>query len=243
MSIPEPAAALRAMATGFRLSRALHAAAVLDLAGHLAAGPRPAAELAQATGTMPGPLQRLMRTLAAAGVFAEVAPGIFGPTALSERLRKDAPSSVRDAVLFATSDLRWRMWGDLMGSLASGTSAPERLLGMTVFEHYASHPEDAVVHVGAMAAMTATASRALLEAYDFSSYRLAMDVGGGNGRFLADILAATPGLRGRLFDLPHVAAAAGQCWSRRGCRGAARSPAAASSTACRPGQIWCCSSR
>lgn len=216
MSTTDPAATLRAMATGFRLSRALHAAAELGLADLLADGPRPAAELAQATGTAPGPLFRLMRALAAAGVFAEVSSGIFGPTALSERLSKGTLGSVRDAVLFAASDLRWRMWGDLMGSLTSGTSAPERLLGRTVFEHYADHPGDAAVHVGAMAAMTAAASRAVLDAYDFSPFRLAMDLGGGNGRFLAEILAATPGLRGVLLDLPHVAAAAGRMLEQAG---------------------------
>jgi hypothetical protein len=32
-----------------------------------------------------------------------------------------------------------------------------------------------------------------------------VDVGGGNGALLTDILKANPNLRGIVFDLPHVA--------------------------------------
>jgi len=47
---------------------------------------------------------------------------------------------------------------------------------------------------------------ALVAAYDFSSFRLVADVGGGRGSTLAAILAASPSLRGILLDLPQVIA-------------------------------------
>jgi C-methyltransferase len=40
--------------------------------------------------------------------------------------------------------------------------------------------------------------------YDFSPYPTIVDVGGGHGRLLAAILAATPAVRGVLYDLPQV---------------------------------------
>ena len=123
---PDPAATLRQLGMALRVSRALHAAAALDLAGLLADGPRDSAWLAAATGTHPGALRRLMRALSAFGVFAEPAPGLFAPTAVSDRLRDDAPDSMRATVLFLAGDTRWRCWGDLLGSLRTGGTAADR---------------------------------------------------------------------------------------------------------------------
>lgn len=44
----------------------------------------------------------------------------------------------------------------------------------------------------------------LLAAYDFSGISLAIDIGGGHGRVLAEILASYPEMRGILFDLPQA---------------------------------------
>ena len=240
---PDPATTLRRLALALRASRALHAAAVLDLAGLLADGPRDSASLAAATGTHPGALRRLMRALSAFGVFAEPAPGLFAPTAVSNRLRDDAPNSMRATVLFLAGDTRWRCWGDLLGSLRTGGTAADRVLGMGIFEHYAAHPAEAEVHERAMEGITAIASRAVLAAYDFGRFRCAMDIGGGNARQLADILAATPSLTGILFDLPHVAPAAQALLAGRGLAARATSRVAASSRASPWVPISTCSSR
>jgi hypothetical protein len=48
----------------------------------------------------------------------------------------------------------------------------------------------------------------VLRAYDFPRYAVMVDVGGGHGTLLAAILAAYPGTRGILFDLPPVVAGA-----------------------------------
>ena len=124
----DPGATLNQLALAMRASRALHAAAVLDLAGLLADGPRDSASLAAATGTHPGALRRLMRALSAFGVFAEPAPGIFAPTPVSDRLRDDAPNSMRSAVLFLAGDTRWKCWGDMLTSLRTGAPAADRVL-------------------------------------------------------------------------------------------------------------------
>jgi C-methyltransferase len=48
----------------------------------------------------------------------------------------------------------------------------------------------------------------IVASYDFTRYRTIIDVGGGHGRLLAAILAATPAAQGVLFDLPQVVAGA-----------------------------------
>lgn len=50
---------------------------------------------------------------------------------------------------------------------------------------------------------------AVASAYNFSAFSTLVDVGGDQGALLVAILMANPGLRGVLFDQPHVVASAG----------------------------------
>lgn len=86
---------------GFASTQALHAAVMLGVADALAAGPRPAAELAGELSVQPGALRRLLRALGAQGVFAEAPPGsgVFRNNRGSSLLRRDHPCSLADAVL------------------------------------------------------------------------------------------------------------------------------------------------
>jgi hypothetical protein len=52
--------------------------------------------------------------------------------------------------------------------------------------------------------MSAGDPTAVVQAYDWSPFRLVVDVGGGQGRLLAAILSANLSLRGILFDQPAV---------------------------------------
>ena len=87
-------AALMQLVLAFRVSQALHVTATLGIADLLAAGPRPAADLAQATGTHPRALYRLLRAVASVGVLAEDGAGAFALTDLGQFLRADHPRSV-----------------------------------------------------------------------------------------------------------------------------------------------------
>ena len=53
--------------------------------------------------------------------------------------------------------------------------------------------------------MTHIVDPAILAAYDFSSCRRIVDVGGGHGSFITSILKANPGMEGILVDLSEVA--------------------------------------
>lgn len=47
-------------------------------------------------------------------------------------------------------------------------------------------------------------SAGILASYDFSYFNTVAEIGGGNGHLLRAVLASAPGLKGILFDLPHV---------------------------------------
>ena len=94
LDLPPPAR-LAHLLTGFWNSQAVYAAAKLDLGGLLKDGPRNAEELAQATGTHALSLYRMLRMLAASGVFHEDAERRFSLTPVGECLRDDVPGSLR----------------------------------------------------------------------------------------------------------------------------------------------------
>src|SRR3954447_12342920 len=89
-----PSLALRRLINGYQVSRAIHVAAALSIADLLAAGPKSSDKLAVESDANPDALYRLLRALAAVGVFHEDDDRCFSLTDLGECLRSDAPEPV-----------------------------------------------------------------------------------------------------------------------------------------------------
>src|SRR6516165_4859142 len=84
---------LARLVLAYQVSQALHVMAILGIADRLAAGPRPTADLASATGTHPRALYRLLRAVASVGVLSEDGAGAFALTDLGQYLRADHSQS------------------------------------------------------------------------------------------------------------------------------------------------------
>jgi len=207
---PGDSAELRRLANGYQLSQALHVAAVLGIADLVAAGPRSSDELAAAVGAHPPSLYRLLRALAAFGVFREEDGRRFASTPLSDLLRRDAPRSLHGWVAFVGRPAHWESWASLADSVRTGESAFRLRHGESVWDYRAGRPDESAAFDAAMTAVTHADDRSLIAAYDFGRFGTVADVGGSRGAFLASLLAAHPAMRGILFDLPHVVAGAGE---------------------------------
>lgn len=219
---PPPAARVMELVTGFFLSQALRTAAELEIADHLAGGPLTTAELAAAAGAHEPSLYRLLRALASAGVFEHAGPRAFALNPAAETLRKGTPGSIRDMAIFQAMEFHWTPWAKLTHSVRTGESAFEAHHGRNFFEHCAGDPEANGAFNGAMTNFARTNHAMAARAYDFSVFGTIMDVGGGHGGLLASILKRTPGLRGIVFDLPHVVAGAPELLAREGVADRAR---------------------
>lgn len=191
--------------TGFRLSQLVIAAAELGVADHLGDEPRSSAEIAPLVGAHPDALYRIMRALAALGVFTMDAAGRFGLTPMGRYLRSDATGSLRPAARFWSLDVNSRPWQDLQHSVVTGDCAFEHAFGMEKFAFLDTQPEVAEIYNAGMASTFAQASATVAAAYDFGSFGTIVDVGGGNGSQMAAILQRFPGPRGIVFDLAHAA--------------------------------------
>ena len=201
----EDVALMRGMITQYFTSRALYAVAALDVAGALSAGAKTLEELAQAVGAHAPSLYRVLRVLAASQVFREDEDHRFMNTALSELLRSDVPGSLRDLALLFGDETSWRSWEGILHALRRGETPFEHIYGETFFNYLQHHADTAAMFDRAMASASSTTNAAVAQAYDFSGFASVLDVAGGTGSALCSILAATPQLRGIVFDLPHVA--------------------------------------
>ncbi len=199
------AAAVLRLATAYQAARALHVATKLGLPDLLADEPRSAEDLVAATGAHAPSLGRLLRALAAFDVIAEREDGRFALGAIGRCLRADAPGSVRDLVLMYGDGDFWRTWGELEHCVRTGETAAKRLFGVDdAFARYAADPRLGAVFNAGMSVLSASTAAAVAAACDLSGVGRLVDVGGGQGRLLAALLRANPGLRGTLFDLPSV---------------------------------------
>jgi hypothetical protein len=200
-----PWAALRALLAGDWVSKAIQVAAKLGIADELRDGPRACADLAQAVGADAASLFRLLRALASVGVFAEVESGTFGLAPAGYYLRADVPGSFA-AMARQHYDVEWEVWGHLLESVRTGTTAFQLVHGRSYFDFLGEHPDLArTVYDGWMDYVTSNLIPAALT-YDFSSFRLLVDVGGGRGVLATEVLRKNPQLRAVVLDLPEVVA-------------------------------------
>lgn len=204
-----PSLALRRLVNGYQTTQAIHVAAVLGIADLLADGPRSCDDLAAASGAHPGALYRLLRALSGVGVFREEEHHHFALTDLGACLRSDAPEPVGGWAAFVGEPYHWQAWGALLHSVQTGENAFRHVHNVDSWTFRAHHPELSASFDRAMSSLSRQVVTAVLDAYDFSAFRRVVDVGGGNGAFLAPILARYPAMRGVLFDQPHVVSGAG----------------------------------
>jgi hypothetical protein len=200
----QPVQHLLQLATGFMHTAALFTVAKLDIAGLLANGPRPVSELAEATRSDQDALYRVLRMLASAGVFTETAPRKFALSPAAEPLRSDAPGSMRNVVIWMCNRFHFHVWAELPYSVATGKPAMEHVYGKPGFDALVEMPETFREFNQAMSEFSAVLAPAVLEVYNFSGIGTLMDVAGGHGATLCEILNRYPAMKGVLFDLESV---------------------------------------
>jgi hypothetical protein len=167
-------------------------------------GPQSADAIAESVGADPDAVYRLMRMLASRGVFTSQPNRRFALTPMGEALRTDAPDSMRGYVLFVGDPLHWEHWGQLSRSVLSGKCAIEELRGKPTFEWFEDVPELAAVFNDGMTSISKMETPTVVAAYDFSRFGSIVDVGGGHGLLLAEILRQSPNSKGILFDAESV---------------------------------------
>ena len=178
---------------GALMTKALAAVVDIGVPEALANGPRPVSEL----GGDPDTMHRLLRALASDGVFHETEPGVFEHTETSQLLL--GPGWREFAHLFggvffdATTDLD-----------ASTSEAPfPSRFGTGFWEWLADHPDERATFDAAMAGERDRAAERIAS-LEWHEGEIVVDVGGGNGTTLVELIQRRPELRGIVLDLPET---------------------------------------
>jgi O-methyltransferase domain/Dimerisation domain len=190
---------------GFMVSQAVYVVAKLGIADLLAEGPRAAAELADATKTDRDSLYRLLRMLAGYGIFIEHEDWRFANSELSDLLR-DYPGSSRDFALVFGEEF-YPAFGETLRLVETGDPSFDTVFGAAWDDYLDANPEKSTRFNRFMAG----GKEALADVLASDGWRgdeTVVDVGGGNGALLQALLERRQGLRGVVFDLPHVASEA-----------------------------------
>ncbi|WP_410601148.1 methyltransferase [Amycolatopsis sp. lyj-90] len=189
----------------FQLSNGMSAAAVvlaaarLGLADAVTEEPFEAKQLATAVGADPDALARLLRVLAAFGIFHQSAPGRYEHTDRSRAMRADHSDRLLDKLLTG-SEWGWTMWGKLADAVRTGECAFPAEYGVGFFDYLGQNPEDQARMYRGMTAWSEQTHPMIADALDLSGARTVADMGGGKGALLRVLLEHNPHLSGVLFE-------------------------------------------
>src|SRR5438477_1664490 len=200
--IPPPVQMMQ-MITGFWTSCCIYSAAKLNIADHLKERSKTAEQLAEATHSDAASLYRILRALSGVGVFSENDEHQFELTPLGETLQSDVPGSMKAMAIAQLGD-HFNAWGNLIYSIKTGNTAFDNVEGMSVWKYYETHPEEGMNFMKAMSGVTGAAIMNVLPCYDFSGFKMIVDVGRGKGALLMGVLHAAPQAKGIVFDEEYV---------------------------------------
>ena len=198
---PDPVSLVADLSRAHIAARCLHVIAecgAADAVGDAGATP---AEIAAESGLDADALDRMLRLLAAHGIFVRMADGRYTHSAASRLLKTDEPGSLRSYVRMAGMPAFWDRFTELGRTAREG----QRLNDMaSLVDYFAAHPEEAAIFNAAMVSKSRTVLPAVAAAYDFAPFATIVDVGGGRGHLLKLILERAPNAKGVLFERPHV---------------------------------------
>jgi hypothetical protein len=116
-------------------------------------------------------------------------------------LRADHPQSMRSFARMMNLPIFMKSFAGLSETAKTGKPVIDFAGFM---EYFAAKPEESSIFNQAMADKSSSIIPAVLDAYDFNSFGVIADIGGGRGHLLRGILQRSPNASGILFDLPHV---------------------------------------
>src|ERR1035441_9497179 len=123
---------------------------------------------------------------------------------LEKRCKARFPGSMHAMAIAQLGD-HLGAWSNLFHTIKTGEIAFDKIEGMSIWEYYETHPEQGINFMKAMTGMTEGANRNIVPVSDFTQFKTIIDVGGGNGALLFNILNHAPDAKGIIFELPYVA--------------------------------------
>lgn len=191
------------MSRGYIASRALYGAIVLGLPRMLNESPKDLNELSLATTAAEKNMGYLLNILSGIGIVQEN-QGLFSLTSLGETLL----DPFCQAYVKHEDAARWNAVEYMELAAKTGKVAFEQLFGVSYYANLQKDKEKARITDMAMTFISdyETARLKSLVQSEFKPGMTVVDVGGGQGKFISELLADMPEVNGILFDMPKTVA-------------------------------------
>lgn len=183
----------------------VHTVVTFRIAEHIGEGTTDIGDLARVADCDQYALHRVLTYLVVRGLFEEPSPGRFALNELSRQLMD--PSQRIGLDLNGIGGRFARAWSTLPTYVKTGKSAYEEIFGLPFWQDLDAHPEIGV-SFDALIGPTGHGkpSGDFQITGGWGSVRNVVDVGGGTGAMLSQVLRLHPHLRGTLVDLPRTVA-------------------------------------
>jgi len=212
--ITPPPFRLIQIGSAFWQSRVLHVAVRLDIASVLGDEQLAVDVIAARVLAQPDAIYRLLRMLAAMGIFDEVSPRVFKNNALSSHLREDNPKNVRAMILMHNSLEMSRPWFEQLEQGVRSGDVPFQIShGRELYVYMDDHAEFDALFARAMDSVEALMGDSFATDFDWGRFDRIIDVGGSKGSKSLAILKRHPQLTALVFDRNQVIQTAASDWT------------------------------
>ncbi len=183
---------------------AVRAVVTLGIPDLVASGVTGVDELAVRAGANADALQRVLHHLAERELILETGPGRVELTDAGRLLVAGHPDS-RNAAFQLGMQFFEAALREMLHSIRTGEPAFERANGAPPWRLMAQHPQMAASFDNDMNVHARSLAPELLAAYDWSGLARLVDVGGGSGELLRQLLPALPGVEGTIVEYADAA--------------------------------------
>ena len=192
----------------------VYVAATLRVAEQIEAGNEEIEQLAAKCAADRGALSRVLRHLVEHGVFTEPEAGRF---ALNEAARGFLSPGGRWLRLDGFGGRMAHAWSTLPEAVQTGRPAYDQIFGRAFWDDLKAHPTIAADFDELMGVMGhGTPDPDVLLDGNWSNVKTVVDIGGGTGALLAEVLKAHPETRGILVDFPGTVSRAASVFEEAG---------------------------
>lgn len=185
---------IRDLASAFQKSRILLTAVELDIFTYTDKHLSLADDIAEKIGTDPKATERLMNALAAMGFLRKVHGKFYNTEPASQFLVKGKPDYMGGLLHSANM---WNNWHTLTDAVKEGTCIKKERAHIV-------NDDSREAFIAAMHYRAVKHAEIIAYMLDLKGTTKMIDIGGGSGAFAMEFCRKNPGLKGVVFDLPHI---------------------------------------
>jgi acetylserotonin N-methyltransferase len=189
----------------FRRSKTMFTAVSLGVFDQLAGRPTHAADLASTLGCDTGALGRLLDGCVGLGLLSRTDQGYVNTAVSDTYLVSSCPSNLTGYVIYSDRSL-YTLWNHLEDAVREGSNRWEQTFGsrQSLFEHFFRTEDSRRTFLSGMHGFGQISSSEVARAFDLSSVRHVVDLGGATGHFCIAACELYTELTATVFDLPPV---------------------------------------